>query len=152
MPVGSQTGHGTLDSLRDVNAILRFFFYPNPGNAGYAKPTMTALLILCGLLVAGSFAIRAWRGRLTNPVSKKLSRSWSSATFWFGVTGIVMVVSRVEGIQFLAMRFLWVLWFAALLLYAVLQIRLFRTRFYEVLPQAEAVDPREKYLPKRKKH
>ena len=66
-------------------------------------------------------------------MTKRLSNSWSTALLSFGVTGIVLTVARVEGIQFVAMRFLWALWAAALALYLVYQIRNFRHRHYTVL-------------------
>jgi len=59
--------------------------------------------------------------------------------------------ARVEQIQFLAMRFLWVLWGALLLAYVVFQILRFRARNYVVLPSVRTDDPRDKYLPGRKK-
>lgn len=135
-----------------MDAFLRYWFYPNPGNAAYQTPSMVYLLILCGALIIASILIRFWRSRLTNPVTKKLSRSWGPAAFWFGIVGLVLIVCRVEQIQFLAMRFTWVLWFAVFAVYVIIQIRLFRMRHYEVLPKVRYEDPLEKYLPKKKKH
>lgn len=64
-----------------------------------------------------------------------------------------MVISRAEGISFLSMRVLWLIWLIVLLLVIVLQIKLFRMRHYEKLPaQKREEDPREKYLPRKKKH
>jgi hypothetical protein len=95
-----------------------------------------------------SVGIRVWRGRLQNAVTKKLSRTWAAISLWFGITGVVMVVARVESIQFLAMRFLWGVWGVLLLLLVALQWRVFRMRHYQVMPRATAKDdPRAKYLP-----
>jgi hypothetical protein len=112
---------------------------------------MLILLGICVVLILASIVIRYWRRGLTNPITKKLSRSWSSAALWFGIVGIVLVVSRVESIQFLAMRFMWVLWGLAFLVYLFFQWRLFRSRHYEILPKMKVEDPRDKYLPKSKK-
>lgn len=132
--------------------FLSYLFWPNPGNADYSNPKVIALLILCALLVLGSFIVRRWRAGIVNPMTKKLSRSWSGAMAWFGIAGLIMVVSRVEDIQFLAMRFLWVLWGLIALAYVLIQLRLFRARHYEVLPKETVIDPRDKYLPgKRRK-
>jgi len=79
---------------------------------------------------------------------RKLTRSWARALLWFGVSGIVLVVGRVEYIQFVAMRFWWLVWFLAFLLYGVFQYRTLRQRYYRVIPQERTQDPREKYLPK----
>lgn len=131
--------------------FLSYLFWPNPGNATYQSPKGLALLVFCAALVIASFALRFWRTKLTNSMTRKLSRSWPSAAFWFGLTGLVFVVSRVEGISYLSMRFLWVLWFVGLVVYLYAQWRLFRARHYEVLPREESHDPREKYLPKKRK-
>jgi hypothetical protein len=127
--------------------FLRYWFYPNPGFASYDKPTMIALISLSVALILASLIVRLWRRRMGNPITKKLSRSWPLALFWFGVVGIILVVSRVATIQFFAMRALWVFWALAFAGYIFLQIRQFRTRHYEVIPQKLVIDPREKYLP-----
>lgn len=135
-----------------MDAFFTYLFWPNPpGETGYGSPKALALLILCGLLVAASFCIAAWRKRQTNPMTKKLSRSWSSAAMWFGCIGLFLVVCRVEHIQYLAMRFLWVVWLFSLLLYVGIQVKLYRTRHYEVISEEQADDPRDKYLPKKKR-
>ena len=135
-----------------LNYILRYLFYPNPGQAEYTSMSMLIVAGVCAALIIVSFVIRFWRKGLTNPVTRKLSKSWSSVSFWFGVSGLLLVVCRVERIQFLAMRFLWVIWALLLIIYVILQIRLFRMRHYEVIPMAKVEDPRDKYLPKKKKH
>ena len=131
--------------------FLIYLFWPNPGNATYESPKALALLVFCAVLVVGSLAIRFWRKSLKNSVTRKLSRSWPAASFWFGLTGLILVVCRVEGISYLSMRFLWVLWGLSLLLFLYFQVKLFRARHYEVVPREERMDPREKYLPKKKK-
>lgn len=135
-----------------MNDFITFLFALNPGRAEYGSPSMLGLLSLCAGLIVLSFAIKFWRGRVTNSITRKLSRTWGSISFWFGVAGIVLVVCRVENIQLLAMRFLWVLWAALFLFFLVIQIKIFRSRHYEVLPRATAPeDPRAKYLPGRKR-
>ncbi len=131
---------------------LLYFFYPNPGSATYSSTSMMMLLALSFVLIAVSFGIKYWRASLENPITRKLSRSWSMTSFWFGIVGLVLVVARVEQIQFLAMRFVWVLWALALIAYTLFQFRLFRARHYEVLPSVRFNDPRDRYIPQRKKH
>jgi hypothetical protein len=131
-------------------SALVYLFYPNPGNAYYSSPKALTLMIVCAVLVLGSFLVRYLRRGWTAKL-RQLSRSWPSAAFWFGISGLVLVVARVEQIQYVAMRFLWVVWIAALGLYVFLQLRLFKARYYEVLPSAAGDDPREKYLPKKRK-
>lgn len=135
-----------------MNAWLSYIFWPNPGNAHYDNPKVMALLVMCLLLVVASFALSRWRNGLANPSLKKVSKSWSGASFWFGVLGILLTVARVEQIQFLAMRFLWFIWFACAVLFVVAQVYVVRTRTYEVLPSHTPTDDRAKYLPKRKRH
>ena len=131
--------------------FLVYLFWPNPANATYGSPKAMALLIFCALLTLSSFGISAWRKRVKSGVTRKLSRSWATAAFWFGLTGLIMVVARAEEIQFLSMRFLWVIWLALAILFLVLQVRVFRARYYEVVPTVKVDDPLGKYLPGRKR-
>lgn len=131
--------------------FLTYLFYPNPGQLTYSSPSVIALLIVCAGLVVLSFAIKYWRGRVQNAVTKKLSRAWSSISFWFGLVGLLLTVSRVEKIQFIAMRFMWVLWVLFLVLLVILQWRIFRARHYEVMPRVGKTDPRDQYLPGKKR-
>ena len=135
-----------------MSAVLTYLFWPNPGNASYDSPKALALLVFCIALIVGSFAIAAWRKKTANQVMRKLSKSWAGASFWFGLIGLVLVVSRVENIQFVAMRFLWLLWLVAAALYLFVQWRVYRARYYEVLPTHTIADPRAKYLPRQKRH
>jgi ABC-type uncharacterized transport system fused permease/ATPase subunit len=130
--------------------ILTYLFWPNPSNAAYGDPKVVAALLVVLALVLASIAIRVWRRKATNPITKKLSKSWASACFWFGVVALVLIVARVESIQFISMRVLWAVWGALCLLYVYFQFRRFAKRHYEVLPAVRSIDPREKYLPKRK--
>ena len=131
--------------------FLTYLFHPNPEHATYSSPSVIVVLVLCAALIVLSFGISSWRKHLQNAVTKKLSRAWSSTVFWFGIVGLVLAVSRVEKIQFIAMRFLWVLWGVFLLLAIVLQWRLFRMRHYAVLPRVGKTDPRDQYLPGKKR-
>lgn len=132
-------------------STLTYLFYPNPANASYTGGTMLLLLIVCALIVAGSIGLRFWRKRQSDAQLRKLSRSWASAALWFGIAGLVLVVSRVEEIQYIAMRFWWIVWALILALYVFLQAKLFRARYYQVLPATAPSDPRSKYLPGKKK-
>lgn len=133
-----------------MSDFLVYLFWPNPGNAHYSSPKALTLLIVCGLLVVASFVVSRWRKR-QNDQLRRLSRSWPSAMMWFGLTGLVLIVSRVEQIQYVAMRIMWVFWIAAAVLYVFFQVKAFRMRYYEVLPAQSVTDPRSKYLPKRKR-
>lgn len=134
-----------------MKQFLVYLFWPNPANATYGNPKAMLLLVVCGLFMVASVGIRLWRRRLPSGVLRRLSRSWATASLWFGITGLIMVVARAEQIQYLSMRFLWVLWLAFFLLYLVIQVRLYRARYYMVMPTVQSSDPRERYLPKRKR-
>ena len=134
-----------------MNDILSYLFWPNPGNADYGSPKAMAAMAVCILFILGSFAVRFWRANKASQPMSKVSKSWGSVLFWFGLIGLILVVARVEQIQFIAMRFLWILWAAFLALVLYLQVRIYRNRYYEVLPNQTSVDPRSKYLPKRKR-
>jgi hypothetical protein len=131
--------------------LFSYLFEVNPGGATYAKPSMLILLGISGACILASIILRFWRRRLENPGTKRLSRSWAGTAFWFGVAGLLLVLARVEEIQFLAMRFLWIVWALAAVLYVFFQVRQFRVRHFQILPSAVRDDPREKYLPQRKK-
>lgn len=128
-----------------------FFFWPNPGNASYGSPKAMVLIIFCAVLIVAAVVISFWRKSLKNQVTKKLSRSWASACFWFGFTGLILIIARVEQIQYIAMRIWWLVWVVVAILYIWFQIKMFRSRHYEVIPAQTVQDPRSKYLPKQKK-
>lgn len=134
-----------------MTTLLTYLFWPNPGNAGYDSPKAIALMVFCLLLIIAAFGISFWRKRQENQARRRLSRSWAAASAWFGATGLFLVIARVEQIQFLAMRFLWVLWVCAAIAYIVFQVRSYRLKYYEVIPAKKINDPRSKYLPKRKR-
>lgn len=133
-----------------MKAFLVYWVWPNPGGWNYEDSKVLAMFGVCLVLIVGSFLIRFWRRRLKNPKTRSLSSSWSSASFWFGLVALILVVSRVELIQFMSMRLLWAFWFLAAGLYVFFQILQFTKRHYTVLARTTVLDEREKYLPRRK--
>lgn len=133
-----------------MRTFLTYWVWPNPGGWHYNDTKITVALLLCGILILLSFVIRTWRTRLQSSITRTLTSGWSRAAFWFGVTGIVLIVSRVETIQFLAMRLLWFLWALALVLYLLFQLLQFRRRHYTLLKRVQVSDERDKYLPGKK--
>jgi len=136
--------------MRSLVLFFRYLFSPNPAAlAHYFDPGILALFALCGALIVGSFLITRWRRGL-QAHSKKLTRHWSMVSFWMGMIGLLLILSRVERIQILAMPFLWVLWEIALVGFVFIQFRLFRAKNYEVVPMSAAL-PTDPYLPGKKK-
>jgi hypothetical protein len=131
--------------------LLWYVFNPNPGHAEYAHTWVIAALVACAALIVVSVGIRFWRRTLQSAVTKKLTKSWSMATLWFGISGLFLMICRVEGIQFLATRVLWGVWGILALLYVFIQFRLFTARHYEVMPRITKEDPLAKYLPGKKR-
>lgn len=131
--------------------IFSYLFWPNPGNAHYGDPNMVFLLAVGLALAVASLGLRAWRAGLTDTRLKKLSSSWQTASLWFGLTLLFLVVCRVETIQFLAMRALIFLWGAAFLAYVVWQVRRFRKQYFQIMPRPATQDARAKYLPKKRR-
>lgn len=128
--------------------MLSYWFYPNPGNVHYSSPKVLVIFGVCLVLLIASWGVSAWR-RKQSGQTKKLSRSWPSAMRWFAIIGLVLTVSRVEHIQFLAMRFLWVVWGAAILIFIGFQVFIWKRKHYSVVKGEGSVeDPRAKYLPK----
>ncbi len=127
------------------------WFWPNPGGWHYADTKVQIVLAACVLLIALSFVLKYYRSRVKNPVTRKLSASWSGAAMTFGVIALVLTVSRVETIQFVSMRALWVVWALSLALYVALQFMAFRNRHYVVMEKRSTFDGRDKYLPRKKR-
>lgn len=109
-----------------------------------------ALLGACLALIVLSFGIRFWRRSLRNVITKKLTASWPSVSFWLGAVGVALVICRVESIQFLAMRALWGAWLLVIILYVAFQFVSFRRRHYIVMEKTQVLDERDKYLPRKK--
>lgn len=136
--------------LARVMQFFSYWFWPNPAGWLYTDIRVQALLGVCAAFVILSFILGYWRRKVKNPITKNLSRSWSSASFWFGIVGAILVASRVEMIQFMAMRLMWALWLLCLVLYVLVQIVQFRRKHYTVMQRTQVVDERDKYLPKSK--
>jgi len=131
--------------------FFSYLFDPFPSAPAYSDmQAWPFLLVSLGLLIA-SFFLSRWSRNNPNPVTKKLTKSWPKAAFIFGFVALILVVSRVEAIQYIAMRFWWVVWAVLGVLYVTLQYRVFQARHYQVLKSEHVDDPREKYLPKRRK-
>ncbi|MDD5055133.1 MAG: hypothetical protein PHZ00_02585 [Candidatus Peribacteraceae bacterium] len=133
-----------------MKPFLVYWFWPNPGGWQYTDTTVQVILGACVLMLLASFVLAFWRSRLSNPMTRILSKSWPSAAFWFGITGVAFVVSREATIQFLSMRVLWLVWLVILALFAFIQFLSFRRRHYTVVANKRVVDEREKYLPRKK--
>ncbi len=130
-----------------LQSFFSYWFWPNPGHVPYGSTKVMTILVVCGVLVLAALLLSLWRSRLKNPMTKSLTAGWPTAALSFGIVGDLLAVSRVETIQFLSMRVLWVIWALVLALYAALQIWKFRTRHYVVLERQKVMDVRDKYLP-----
>lgn len=129
---------------------LSYLFWPNPGVAAYSDPMPLAAFAVCGVLLLLSLVLRILRKRAHSWSIRRFAQSFDRVTLWFGIVGLLLVVARVEGMQYLAMRFWWVVWGGSLLSCSVVQLRRLRFLGYEVISSAAPPDPREKYLPRRK--
>lgn len=134
-----------------MRQILEYFFWPHPPHTDFSNPKVVLVLLTCLGFVVLSFVLRFLRRRSHDAMFKKLSRTWPSAMLWFGIVGAVLLVSRVTEIQYVAMRIWWFVWAAALLFFIFVQYKQYRTRHYEILPRGPKVDPRDPYLPGRRK-
>ncbi len=134
-----------------MQQFFSYWFWPLPGGWHYQDPKVQALLIGCLALIVLAFVIKFWRTRMKNPVTKTLSKSWTSAAITFGIIAAILVVSRVETIQFISMQALWAVWGLSFVAYVILQIINFKNRHYVVLQKQRTVDVRDKYLPRKKR-
>lgn len=108
-------------------------------------------LTVCGLLLLLSLVLRVVRARSSSGSFCRLAKSWARAALWFGVGGTFLVIARAEEIQYIAMRFWWIVWGGSAVGYAFLQWRRAQCILYEVIPSAPVRDLREKYLPRAKR-
>ncbi|MAE68633.1 MAG: hypothetical protein QF793_03725 [Candidatus Peribacteraceae bacterium] len=132
--------------------MLSYLFWPNPPAPFYSSPKVVVAFLVCAVLIVSSFALKRWRSAQSTAVTRKLSRSWANVALWYGIIGIFLTVCRVESISYLSMRFWWIVWGASAAVYIGFQIKMYRMRHYEVVPQEKKdEDPREKYLPSKKK-
>jgi len=134
-----------------MTQFFSYWFWPNPGNWHYTDPKVQALLIGCVALMLGYFILRYWRSKAHNPITRNLSASWATSSMTFGIIGLILAVSRVETIQFMSMRVLWLVWVLALLGYVAFQFIKFRRKHYVVVKKQPFRDAREKYLPRKKR-
>ncbi|MBP9773936.1 MAG: hypothetical protein KBD00_04915 [Candidatus Peribacteraceae bacterium] len=138
--------------MSTLTPFLSYWFWPRLGGGlQYSDPKVIALLTVCGLFVVVSIALRFWRKKLSNPITKKLSSSWPTAAMTFGIIGLILIISRVEDIQFIEMRFMWVLWALALAIYVVFQWFSFMRRHYTVVQKQKVIDVRDRYMPTKKR-
>lgn len=126
-------------------------FDPFPSAPVYSDIQALPFLLVAVALLIASYFLSRWSRRNPNPVTKKLTKSWPRAAFIFGFIALILVVSRVEAIQYIAMPFWWVVWAIVGIFYVTLQFRVFRARHYQVLKSEHIEDPREKYLPRKKR-
>lgn len=131
--------------------MLSYLFWPNPGGATYGDPHPRIAIAVCGALLLLSLALRILRVRSHSGSIRRFAQSFARIAMWFGVTGLLLVVARVEEIQYLAMRFWWIVWGGSFILCCVVRLRRLRLLGYEVIPSAAPPDSREKYLPRRKR-
>ena len=130
--------------------FFSYLFWPNPGIVAYGDPHPRIAFVVCGLLLLSACAFRVVRARSRCGSFRRLTHSWTRAALWFGGSGIFLTIARTEGIQYLAMRFWWVIWGGSLVVYTVVQCRRARLLWYEILPSSPSQDLREKYLPHKK--
>lgn len=135
----------------NIMSALRFLFYPNPSGGSYASPWAIGVYLLVIALIALSLGLRRWRARTADARQRKLSQGWSRACVWFAIVPLLLLASRVERIQYFAMRFLWVVYAVVAVLYVVAQVRIWKTKYYQILPNETVADPRDKYIPGKKR-
>lgn len=137
--------------ISSMTDLVKYILWPNLGTTTYDNPKVVAFFVVALGLIALSFSICMWRKGLKNSVTKKLSRSWASAALWFGISVLILTVSRVEGISYVSMRLWLIVWALILAIYIVFQIKTFRARHYEKIATEIVDDPLKKYLPKKKR-
>ena len=131
--------------------VFSYLFWPNPGGVSYAGPHPRIAFLVCGILLLLSLVLRILRARSRSGSFRRLSHGWARAVLWFSLVGLFLVVARVEEVQYVAMRFWWIVWGGSAAGYVFLQWRRTQRLWYEVIPSTPAQDFREKYLPHTKR-
>ncbi len=120
------------------------------GAHDYSSTGVASLLAVGVLLLVLSSVVRRKRRSFQGTV-KALSKTWPSALLLFGAVGVALGVCRAEGVPFFSMPLLAVLWAILLVVVASLHVFLYRKRSYTIIPSQKTIDPREQFLPKRRK-
>ena len=131
--------------------VISYLFWPNPGGVSYLDPHPLIALLVCGVLLLLALVLRILRTRSHSGSFRRLTQSFDRAALWFGLVGLFLVIARAEEIQYVAMRFWWIVFGGSFALYVFVQCRRARLLWYEVIPSAPSQDLREKYLPHRKR-
>lgn len=125
-------------------------FTLQPGSVSYGHP-MAAAILCASLLAFAVGAVVRRRQHSATGYARQGLKAWGTLLFVFGVIGVMLGVSRAENIVFLAMPFLQILWALLLAVSSVIHLSLLRKRSYTILPSARVVDPRDEYLPKKRR-
>ena len=124
----------------------QYLFNPHPG---YNMELMPYLLIFFVILVVLSVVSFIFLKK-----SKKLpiAYMWDSIYSWFlwvGIIGIILLFFRFEGIAYLSMRFLLLLWLIFFFLWGLYILWFGRKKYKEILKKFKNKKEKEKYFKKK---
>lgn len=123
-----------------------YFFYPYPG---YQFEFQTLFLVVFGLcLVLGiAFALMARKVKKKNPhfATYILGANWG---FWGGLTGLMLIFARNQGIPYFSMRALLFFWIIAMMLWGVWVIKSGRVAYERALKTMSDKQARERWTRK----
>lgn len=144
-------------SVKDVRWLdfqkIFSFKYLSDTALSFSSPLVALLgyIFLAIIIVGIIFNIVLGKKNKKMPVYSKISVHITNMTLWLGIIGLILVISRFQGINILSSRFLLfadllalVIWTAWIVYYAVTKIPKMKKNYIKK-------QTKEKYLPKKKK-
>lgn len=119
------------------NYDMKFFVY---------LATFFGILVILGLV----FLISARKNKKRKPVAFLLSNVYDWL-LWIGIGGFFLLFSRYEGIPFISMRFLLVLWLIAFVFWGLYILIFGKKGYKKMLLEYKKEEEKEKYLVKKKR-
>lgn len=134
-----------------MNSFLTFRYYFDPyPNLDFQYSTLTLVVSLLVLILG--IALLIYRKKLQKSPHKKWTRDYGKRLINLGIWALALLFFREMGMPYFSMRIWWLVWLILLLgfsLSATRQGRKAKAKPLVIVPQA--LDAREKYLPKKKK-
>ena len=137
----------TVDTLSMGNLLkLSYWFNLSPGP--WLAQNLKIVYAIFGFLVI--FGLVAWWFSGKNKHNRLIRRFWQkiqNACLIIGITGLLLIFFRQQGIYFLAMPFLFVLLFIGAVVWAYFILKYLTKTLPDKKKEEEAREVKDKYLP-----
>lgn len=122
------------------------FSAPRPPMGPFAWACFALMLALLG--VSGYFyAVKRPQWKRTNTVLYRAANKWSQPGLWLAITGLLLVLFRVVGLDFFNLRFWLYLWMLAVIAVGVWFLYWYRTAYPKELEKFRKTQRAKQYMP-----